>query len=167
MSSFKILIYPDKKLREVAAPITTFDDALRNHVNALLKMMYEDQGCGLAATQIGLPLRLFVMDTSPQQNQPQCFINPEIIQKHGEAISEEGCLSFPGSYAKVIRAKEILVRYFDEFGQEHTQEASGLASHCIQHESEHLEGILFIDHLSKLKRMMLLKKVEKYLRAAS
>ncbi len=165
MSSLKILTYPHKGLRDSAAKITTFDDALRQNVKQLFDKMYADQGCGLAATQVGMALRLFVMDVSAQQDKPQCFINPEIISKEGEAISEEGCLSFPGVYTKVVRAKIVTVRYFDEYGIEHTQTADGLAAHCIQHESEHLDGVLFIDHLSKLKRMLLLKKVEKYLKA--
>lgn len=165
MSSLKILTYPHKGLRDSAAKITTFDDALRQNVKQLFDKMYADQGCGLAATQVGMALRLFVMDVSAQQDKPQCFINPEIISKEGEAISEEGCLSFPGVYTKVVRAKIVTVRYFDEHGIEHTQTADGLAAHCIQHESEHLDGVLFIDHLSKLKRMLLLKKVEKYLKA--
>ncbi|MBS0287884.1 MAG: peptide deformylase [Proteobacteria bacterium] len=167
MSETKILVYPHKGLRTVAAPVTEFDDALRQKVKDLFAMMYKDEGCGLAATQVGLSARIFVMDVSPQQDQPRCFINPEIISKVGESLSEEGCLSFPGVYAKVVRAKEITVRYFDEFGQSHTLVAEGLAAHCIQHEAEHLDGILYIDHLSKLKRMMLLKKIEKLQRAAS
>ncbi len=164
MSSLKILTYPHKGLRETAAKITTFDDALRQNVKMMFDKMYAEQGCGLAATQVGLALRCFVMDVSAQQDKPECFINPEIIHKEGESISAEGCLSFPGVDTKVLRAKIITVRYFDEHGNEHTQTADGLAAHCIQHESEHLDGVLFIDHLSKLKRMMLLKKVEKHLR---
>ncbi|MBN9289272.1 MAG: peptide deformylase [Gammaproteobacteria bacterium 39-13] len=167
MSTLKILKYPQKGLREIAPIVTQFDDALRQTVKEMFEKMYADQGCGLAATQLGLSLRLFVMDTSPQQNQPICIINPEIISKEGESISEEGCLSFPGVYARVMRATKVTVNYQDEFGQPQTMTADGLTSHCIQHESEHLDGVLFIDHFSKLKRMMMLKKLEKVQKAAA
>jgi peptide deformylase len=167
MSTLKILEYPHKGLREVAPIVTTFDDALRQTINQMFAMMYEDRGCGLAATQVGLPLRLFVMDVSQKQDQPLCFINPEIISKVGDSISEEGCLSFPGVYAKVNRAAEVTVRYHDQDGKEHSLTANGLAAHCIQHESEHLDGILYIDLLSKLKRMMLLKKLDKLQRVGT
>ncbi len=167
MSSLKILTYPHKGLREVTPLVSLFDDALRQNVKQLFETMYQDEGCGLAATQVGLNIRLFVMDVSPQQDKPQCFINPEILSKSGESISQEGCLSFPGVYAKVKRATEVTLRYQDEFGQEHTWDADGLAAHCIQHEIEHLDGVVFIDHFSKLKQMMMLKKLEKTLRAQS
>lgn len=167
MSTLKILQYPHKGLREVAPLITQFDDALRQTIKDMFALMYQDRGVGLAATQVGLPLRLFVMDVSPQQDKPQCFINPKIIAKEGEIECEEGCLSFPGVYAKVIRAKIITVEYQDEHGNSHTLTADGLAANCIQHEAEHLDGVLYIDLLSKLKRMMLLKKMEKHQRIAS
>lgn len=159
--ALKILQYPHKALREPTHQVTHFDDALRQHIQQMLSLMYEDQAVGLASTQVGLTYRLFVMDVSPQQNQPECFINPEIIESTGSKLYEEGCASFPGIYAKVLRADTITVQYYDEFGVLKTQKANGLAANCIQHELDHVNGILFIDRLSKLKKMMMLKKYEK------
>lgn len=160
-TTLKILEYPHKALREPTVLVTVFDDALRHNIQQMVSLMYEDQAVGLACPQVGLTSRLFVMDVSSQQNQPQCFINPEIIEVTGTKIYEEGCASFPGIYAKVLRGDSITVKYLDEFGKEQTQHATGLAANCIQHELDHLNGILFIDRLSKLKKMMLLKKYEK------
>ncbi len=166
MSTLSVLQYPHKGLREVAPLITVFDDGLRQKVKEMFDTMYQDNGVGLAATQVGLALRLYVMDASPHQNQPLCLINPEVIAAVGEVESEEGCLSFPGVYAKVIRAREVTVQYQDEYGNSHTLTADGLMANCIQHELDHLNGVLFIDHLSKLKRERLLKKLEKIKRVA-
>jgi peptide deformylase len=160
-ATLKILQYPHKALRETTLPVTVFDDALRQYVHEMFALMYEDEAVGLASTQVGLTYRLFIMDVSPQQNQPQCFINPEIIETTGTKLYEEGCASFPGVYAKVLRADNIIVKYFDEFGVQKEQSANGLAANCIQHEIDHINGILFIDRLSKLKKMMMLKKYEK------
>ncbi len=167
MSTLKVYQYPHKVLREVTPPVVHFDDALRATVKQMIATMYQDDGCGLAAPQVGLGLRLFVMDVSKEANQPQCFVNPEILESVGEIAREEGCLSLPGVYAKVTRAEKITVRYQDEHGQSHTITTDGLAAHCIQHELDHLNGILNIDRLSKLKRMLLLKKLEKLQKAAS
>lgn len=167
MSSLNVLQYPHKGLREIARPVVNIDDALRQQIQAMFNNMYEDTLVGFAATQIGLPLRFFVMDVSRQRNQGICFINPEIIRQEGESISEEGCASFPGVYTKVKRAAHVTVRYQDLDGQVNTIDLSHLGAHCAQHEIEHLDGILMIDHLSKLKRHLILKKYEKNLRAAT
>lgn len=161
MPLLNILQYPDKRLRLVKEPVKTFDAALRQSVKDMFETMYQGHGVGLAATQVNLPYRLFVMDISSDQSQPLCLVNPEILEKEEDVLLEEGCLSFPGVYAKVKRAKKIRVRYQDEHGNVHEQEATGLFGHCIQHELDHLEGILFVDHLSRLKKALLLKKLEK------
>jgi peptide deformylase len=161
MTLLKVYQYPHKILREVTPPIITFDDALQQTVQQMLATMYAGDGCGLAAPQVGLSLRLFVMDVSPDMDQPQCFINPVITQSEGQVARDEGCLSLPGVYAKVSRAAKITVQYQDPEGQSHTLVADELAAHCIQHELDHLNGILNIDHLSKLKRSLLLKKLQK------
>lgn len=161
MSTLTILEYPDKRLRKVAVPVTTFDDSLRQTVAQLFLKMAEDDGVGLAAPQVGISLRMFVMDCSRDRTRPFCMINPEIVATTNEEISEEGCLSFPNLYAKVKRANQLTVQYQDEWGEAHTLTAEGLEAHCIQHENEHLDGILFVDHLSSLKRQWLLKKLDK------
>ncbi|MGE3319319.1 MAG: peptide deformylase [Candidatus Berkiella sp.] len=165
--TMKVYQYPHKILRTVTPPVTVFDEALRATVKEMIALMYKDDGCGLAAPQVGLSLRLFVMDASAEANQPQCFVNPEILASEGSIAREEGCLSLPGVYAKVTRAEKITVRYQDEHGVTHTIDAEGLAGHCIQHELDHLNGILSIDRLSKLKRQLLLRKFEKLQKAAS
>lgn len=158
---FDVLTYPAPKLREVAKPVTDFDDVLRNHVEAMFDTMYHDHGCGLAATQVGLFSRVFVMDTSRDRSNPICVINPEILSLEGKVVSEEGCLSFPGVYAKVNRSKVITVRFQDLSGSFQELTLEGLASHCVQHETDHLNGKLFIDYLSPMKRERLLKKMSK------
>jgi len=167
MTTLKVYQYPHKVLREVTPIVTTFDDALLSMVKQMIATMYQDDGCGLAAPQVGSTLRLFVMDVSKEANQAQCFVNPDIVESEGQIAREEGCLSLPGVYAKVTRAEKITVRYQDERGQSHTLTTDGLAAHCIQHELDHLNGILNIDRLSKLKRALMLKKLEKVQKAAS
>lgn len=167
MTTLKVYQYPHKVLREITPPVTFFDEALKTMVTQMIATMYQDDGCGLAAPQVGSTLRLFVMDVSKDASHPQCFVNPEIIESEGRVSREEGCLSLPGVYAKVTRAEKITVRYQDEHGQPHTLTTDGLGAHCIQHELDHLDGILNIDRLSKLKRALLLKKLEKVQKAAS
>lgn len=166
-AALKILHYPHRALREPTFPVLHFDDALRHDLQQMLSLMYAEDAVGLASTQVGLTTRLFVMDVSPQQTQPQCFINPEIIAQEGDKLCEEACASFVGVYAKVRRAEMVSVKYHNAFGEELVFHAKGLAAHCIQHELDHLNGILFIDRLSKLKRMMVLRKLEKCQRAVS
>lgn len=165
MTTLKVYQYPHKVLREVTPPITQFDNQLVATVKDMIATMYADDGCGLAATQVGLTLRLFVMDVSKDANQPECFVNPEILESEGEIAREEGCLSLPGVYAKVMRAAKVKVQYQDEFGTTHTRDLDGLAAHCFQHELDHLDGVLNIDRLSKLKRALILKKLEKIQKA--
>lgn len=165
--NLKILLYPNPALRQITPPVTQFDDTLRQTIKQMFAIMYRDDGAGLAAPQLGLSLRLFVMDVSYQQNQPLCFINPEIIAKEGMIEREEGCLSFPGVYAKVPRALSVTLQYQDEYGKAHTLVADKNMAHCIQHELDHLNGILHIDYLSKLKQSRLLKKMGKLLREAN
>jgi len=161
MSQLTILTYPDERLRTVAKPVTDVDDALRATIDDMFETMYESQGVGLAATQVNVHKRLFVADCSEGQDEPLVFINPEIIERDGEFTNEEGCLSFPGVYAKVDRAGKVTVKALDKNGQEFTKTAEGLLAICIQHEIDHLNGVLFVDYLSKLKRDRIRKKLEK------
>ena len=167
MTSLTVLEYPHKALRTVSSPVTEFDDLLQETVKNMLHRMYEDKGCGLAANQVGILKRIIVMDCSEEYDEPRCMINPEILVKEGEIEHQEGCLSLPGVYPKIKRAIKVTVRYQDEFGAFQTLEADGLLGHCIQHETDHLDGILSIDRLSALKRTMVLKKLEKLQRQAS
>lgn len=190
MSAYSILIHPDKRLRQEAATITTFDEALRNTIADMFETMYAAKGIGLAATQVNIHQRLTVMDVPqmpPQEAHRQSeesadeenaseiavasdklvLINPEIIDSSQElAEYEEGCLSLPGQYAGVWRPAQIRVRYQDEHGERQEREASGLLAVCIQHEIDHLHGRLFIDHLSRMKRERIEKKLAKSIKEA-
>jgi len=161
-----ILRYPDERLRTVATPIETVDDALRQTIDDMFETMYSSQGVGLAATQVNVHKRLFIADCSENQDEPLVFINPEIIEQEGHFENEEGCLSFPGVYAKVERAGTITVKALDRNGEEFTRSADGLLAICIQHELDHLNGKLFVDYLSPLKRDRIRKKLEKEARIA-
>ncbi|SDB24264.1 peptide deformylase [Pseudidiomarina indica] len=161
MSKLTILKYPDERLRTVAQPIEQVDDALRNQIDDMLETMYESNGVGLAATQVDFHYRLFVADCSADQDEPLVFINPEITAKEGEFTNEEGCLSFPGVYAKVERAGKVTVQALDRNGQPFSLTTEGLLAICIQHEIDHLNGKLFVDYLSPLKRDRIRKKLEK------
>lgn len=159
-----ILSIPDPVLREKSAPVTAFDGELRTLAADMLETMYAAPGIGLAAIQIGIPKRLLVIDLAKKDEpkQPQVFVNPEIVESSGEkAIYEEGCLSIPDYYEEVERPSHIKVRYQDERGAEKTLEADGLLATCLQHEIDHLDGKLFIDYLSKLKRDRVMKKFTK------
>lgn len=161
MSKLTILKYPDERLRTIAQPIEQVDDALRNQIDDMLETMYESNGVGLAATQVDFHYRLFVADCSADQDEPLVFINPEITAKEGEFTNEEGCLSFPGVYAKVERAGKVTVQALDRNGQPFSLTTEGLLAICIQHEIDHLNGKLFVDYLSPLKRDRIRKKLEK------
>lgn len=161
MTKLTILTLPDKRLKTIAKPITVFDQKLQEFANNMLETMYEAPGIGLAATQVDEHIQLVVIDISEDKNQPLCLINPKIVQKNGQQVHEEGCLSVPGIYAKVKRASSIEVKYQDETGKEHQMQADELLAVCIQHELDHLKGIVFLDHLSPLKRKMAIKKLEK------
>jgi len=157
----EILKYPDKRLRTVAKPVENVNNDIKKQVKDMLETMYDAPGIGLAATQVNFHQRLIVIDVSEECNQPLCLINPEIIEKNGEIEWEEGCLSVPNYYENVKRANEIKVSALNELGQSFEIEVNEMLSVCIQHEMDHLDGILFVDHLSKLKQKRLKKKAEK------
>ena len=156
-----ILKYPDKKLRTIAKPVVSIDETIKQQVKDMFETMYEAPGIGLAATQVNFHQRIIVIDVSDQCNEPICLINPEVIEKSGEIQWEEGCLSVPDYYENVIRANDIKVQALNQHGKTFELEASEMLSVCIQHEIDHLDGILFVDHLSKLKQKRLKKKTEK------
>ena len=157
----EILKYPDKRLRTVAKPVENVNSEIKKQVKDMFETMYDAPGIGLAATQVNFHQRLIVVDVSEECNEPICLINPEIIEKNGEIEWEEGCLSVPNYYESVKRANEIKVSALNELGQPFEIEASEMLAVCIQHEMDHLNGILFVDHLSKLKQKRLKKKAEK------
>ena len=156
-----ILKYPDKRLRTIAKPVVSVDETIKQQVKDMFETMYEAPGIGLAATQVNFHQRIIVIDISDQCNEPICLINPEVIEKSGEIQWEEGCLSVPDYYENVIRANDIKVQALNQNGETFELEASEMLSVCIQHEIDHLDGILFVDHLSKLKQKRLKKKTEK------
>jgi len=173
MAIRRIFETPDPILRQISKPVETFDDELRTLVADMFETMYVAPGIGLAAVQVGMPIRLIVIDLqepadpddpeSPVVRQPRVFINPEILWHSDEEVPyTEGCLSVPEQYAEVMRPERIRARWRDENGGEHEMEIDGLLAVCLQHEMDHLEGILFIDHLSRLKRDMVLKKLAKW-----
>jgi len=156
-----VLKYPDKRLRTIAKPVVSVDETIKQQVKNMFETMYEAPGIGLAATQVNFHKRIIVIDISDQCNQPICLINPEIIEKSGEIEWEEGCLSVPDYYENVIRANDVKVQALNQYGETFELEASEMLSVCIQHEIDHLDGILFVDHLSRLKQKRLKKKTEK------
>lgn len=161
MAILEILHFPDPRLRTRAKPVTRVDASIRKLLDDMLETMYQAPGIGLAATQVNVHQRIVVIDVSEEHDQPLCLINPKIIEKDGEKTMDEGCLSVPGIYETVKRANHIRVRALDRDGQEFEMEAEGLLAVCIQHELDHLEGKLFIDYLSGLKRQRIRKKLEK------
>jgi len=156
-----ILKYPDKRLRTIAKPVISVDKAIKKQVKDMFETMYAAPGIGLAATQVNFHQRIIVIDISDQCNEPICLINPEVIEKSGEIQCEEGCLSVPDYYENVIRDNDIKVKALNQDGETFELEASEMLSVCIQHEIDHLDGILFVDHLSKLKQKRLKTKTEK------
>lgn len=161
MSVLTVLEYPDPRLRTKARPVGDVDDAVRRLIDDLLETMYAAPGIGLAATQVDVHQRILVLDVSETKDDPRCFINPEILEQHGSASSDEGCLSVPGITESVERPEKIRVRALDRFGQPFEMDAQGLLAVCIQHEMDHLEGKLFVDYLSELKRLRIKKKALK------
>ena len=161
MAKLKILEFPDPRLRTRATPVEVVDDALRAFIDDMFETMYAAPGIGLAATQVDVHKRLLITDVSPDKTEPHVFINPEILEKDGEIVSDEGCLSVPGYYEEVQRAEHIRVRFLDRSGEEREMEAEGLLAVCIQHEIDHLDGKLFVDYLSEAKRQRIRKKLEK------
>jgi len=161
MALLEIIEYPDPRLRTVAAPVEAVDDAIRELVGAMLESMYAAPGIGLAATQVDVHKRLLVIDLTEDQSEPLVFINPEILESEGSIKSDEGCLSVPEIYEAVERAEHIRVRALNREGEAFEMEAEGLLAVCIQHEMDHLEGKLFVDYLSEMKRQRLKKKLAK------
>ena len=156
-----ILEYPDERLRTIAKPVVSVDETIKQQVRDMFETMYDASGVGLAATQVNFHQRIIVIDISVQRNEPICLINPAIIEKSGEIQSEEGCLSVPDYSAKIIRANDIKVLALNLDGETSEFDAGEALSICIQHEIDHLDGILFVDHLSKLKQKRLEKKTVK------
>ena len=156
-----ILKYPDKRLRTIAKPVVRVDKTIKQQIKDMFETMYEATGIGLAATQVNFHQRIIVIDISDQYNEPICLINPEIIEESGEIQCEEGCLSVPDYYEIVVRANDIKVKALNQNGESFELEASEMLSVCIQHEIDHLNGILFVDHLSKLKQQRLKKQTAK------
>jgi peptide deformylase len=165
MAILEILEFPDPRLRTVAKPVETFDDGLSQFIDDMVETMYAARGIGLAATQVNVHRRLLVLDVSEEQNEPRVYINPKIVESEGHETCEEGCLSVPGIYADVSRAEKVTVSAQDRDGREFTEELDGMHAICVQHEIDHLEGRLFVDYLSPLKRRMVTKKLEKQRRA--
>lgn len=166
MKKYEIIIVPDPVLREKAQPVARVDDKIRAQMDAMLKTMYDAPGIGLAANQVGLLNRVLVMDLAARKEDaepdPIFMANPEIVWKSGEiSVMEEGCLSIPQQFAEVERPASVRVKYLDYDNKEQELEASELLAHCVQHEIDHLNGVLFVDYLSSLKRDMIIRKVEK------
>ncbi|MEW8430133.1 MAG: peptide deformylase, partial [gamma proteobacterium symbiont of Ctena orbiculata] len=153
--------FPDPRLRNKAKPVAQVDDSIRRLIDDMLETMYQAPGIGLAATQVNVAKRVVVIDLSEEKNRPLCLVNPEILTKDGEEQMEEGCLSVPGIYELVKRANQIRLRALDREGRAFEMEAEGLLAVCIQHELDHLEGKLFVDYLSSLKRQRIRKRLEK------
>lgn len=171
MSKYDIICIPDAVLKERANEIGDVNDDIRKQMDNMLETMYDAPGIGLAANQVNMLNRVLVMDLDyrddDNQKNPICMANPEIIWKSEEmSVMEEGCLSIPNQYGKVERPAVVRVKYLDYDGKEAELEASELLSHCVQHEIDHLNGVLFIDYLSKLKRDMIIRKVEKMNKAS-
>lgn len=165
MSILEILQFPDPRLRIKAQPITTIDDELRKIVEDMFETMYHHRGLGLAGTQVNIHRQIFVMDLSEEHNKPVCVFNPEIVKKEGKQFDYHGCLSVgAGISDKLERAEKLRLRGMDLEGKPFEWELTGLAAICVQHECDHLNGMLFIDHLSRLKIARIRKKIEKFQR---
>lgn len=161
MALLKILHFPDPRLRKKATPIAKVTDAIRQLADDMLETMYDAPGVGLAANQINVQKRIVVIDTSEDKSSPLVFINPEIISKEGEREHEEGCLSVPEAYEMVTRADTVRVKALDRDGKAFEMNADELLATCIQHEIDHLDGKLFVDYISNLKRQRIKKRLEK------
>jgi peptide deformylase len=166
MAKREILHFPDPRLRNVAEPVEKVDDEIRQLVDDMFETMYDAPGIGLAAIQINVAKRVIVIDVSEDKSEPLCLINPEILEKEGEETMDEGCLSVPEIYETVTRAEKIRVRALDREGNSFEMHVDGLLAVCIQHEIDHLDGKLFVDYLSNLKRQRIRKKLEKQSRQA-
>lgn len=165
MAVLDVLRFPDERLRTVAKPVENFDDQLQTTIDDMFETMAAEKGIGLAATQVDIHQRLVVMDVSEERDQPLVFINPKIVESSGSQTGDEGCLSVPQQYAKVDRAANVRVEALDRNGEPFTLEADELLAVCIQHEIDHLDGKLFVDYLSPLKRNRIRQKLEKEAKA--
>jgi peptide deformylase len=161
MALLKILQFPDNRLHTVAAPVAEVSDEIRQLAGDMAETMYAAPGIGLAATQVDRHIRMIVIDISEEKNALMVFINPEILEKDGEAVCEEGCLSVPGIYEKVTRAEHVKVRAQNVEGQYFELEAEGLLAICLQHEIDHLDGRVFVEYLSRLKQERIKHKLIK------
>ena len=162
MAKLPIIIAPDPVLKAKCDPVETVDSDLGRLLDDMLETMYEAPGIGLAGPQVGVTKRLLVADVSREERDPICLINPEILWSSDErSLYDEGCLSFPDQYAQVERPAEVKLRYLDRDGKRAEMDASGLLATCIQHEMDHLDGVLFVDYLSGLKRSMIIRKLKK------
>ncbi len=161
MALLPILEFPDPRLRTKAAPVAAVDAGIRKLIDDMFETMYAAPGIGLAATQVNVHKRVIVIDVTEDRSSPLALINPEIVSRDGTEETEEGCLSVPGIYDKVTRSERIRVRTLDRSGKQIEIEADGLLAVCIQHEIDHLDGKLFVDYLSELKRTRIRKKLEK------
>ena len=161
MTILRILEFPDPRLRKKAVPVEIVDDTLRELIDDMFETMYAAPGIGLAATQVDVHRRLLIADVSQDKDEPQVLINSEILEQDGSVITEEGCLSVPGYYEEVERAEHIVVRYLDRYGNEQEREFDGLLAVCVQHEMDHLEGKLFVDYLSEVKRQRIRRRLKK------
>jgi peptide deformylase len=161
MAILTILEFPDERLRKKALPVEAFDESLVRFVQDLLETMYAAPGIGLAATQVNVQRQVIVIDISEEKNSPLVLINPEIVGKRGQEEMEEGCLSVPGVFEKVQRAESVSVRTRDLEGNVSEFDTGGLLAVCIQHEIDHLDGKLFVDRLSPLKRQLVRKRIKK------
>ena len=167
MAILEILQYPDPRLHLPAARVEKIDAAVRNLVSDMVETMYGADGVGLAATQVNVHQQVIVMDVSADKSDLRVFINPEIIRREGLALNQEGCLSVPGVYDNVERAESVTVTALDETGSRFTLNASGLLATCIQHEMDHLQGRVFVEHLSELKQNRIRAKLKKRQRKAA
>lgn len=161
MAKLQILHYPDPRLRTIAKPVSVFGDEIERIVADMFETMYAAPGIGLAATQVNIAKRILVTDTSRDGSDPRCFINPQIVETRGVEQMEEGCLSVPDVFENVERAEWIRVQAFDQHGTAFELELDGLLAVCVQHEIDHLDGKLFVDRLSSLKRSRIRRKFEK------
>lgn len=161
MSVLQVLTFPDDRLRTVAKPVEEFTPELQQHIDDMIETMYAEEGIGLASTQVDVHQRIVVIDISETRDEAMVLINPEITDKRGEDGIEEGCLSVPGARALIPRAHEVTVKALDREGKEFTFDADDLLAICVQHELDHLEGKLFVDYISPLKRRRIKEKLEK------
>ena len=167
MAVLEVLHHPDPRLRNVAAPVGTVDGDIRTLADDLLETMYASRGIGLAAVQVGIAKRVIVVDVSPERNAPLALVNPRVTEAHEQAEFEEGCLSVPGVYEIVSRSARIRVEALDRDGREVSIAAEGTLAACLQHEIDHLDGRLFVDYLSRLKRERIRKRASKRMREAA